>query len=138
MTGAADDQCCLEASPTGLHRGVSRDGASSRLVTWLLVSVLFVLCVLAAENRVDARHFTADELLRTKFPMRVSDDLDLDPCKSETVSSPSAERLFLGSRVLEPDERFYLETRAHLPLHEIESRNAKPWLEHVCVLSSAH
>lgn len=89
MTGA-DDQSSLEASsasgraPVGpLHRGVvSRDGASPHLVTWLLVSVLFVLCLLAAENRVDARHFTADELLRTKFPMRVSDDLDLDPCKS--------------------------------------------------------
>lgn len=54
-------------------------------MTWLLVLVLFVLCLLAAENRVDARHFTADELLRTKFPMRVSDDLDLDPCKSELV-----------------------------------------------------
>ncbi|KAL3225430.1 hypothetical protein MRX96_025857 [Rhipicephalus microplus] len=85
MTGAADDQCCVETSPTGLHHGVSRDGASSRFVPWLLVSVLFVLCVLTAENRVDARHFTADELLRTKFPMRVSDDLDLDPCKSGDI-----------------------------------------------------
>ncbi|XP_077507273.1 protein tolkin-like isoform X3 [Amblyomma americanum] len=65
--------------------------AAPHLATWLLVSVL---CVWAAENRADARHFTADELLRTKFPMRVSDDLDLDPCKSgaEKEKKPTTSR----------------------------------------------
>ncbi|XP_075542431.1 tolloid-like protein 1 tolkin [Dermacentor variabilis] len=132
MTGAVD-QCCLEASSaTGrapirpLHRGVvSRDGASPHLVTWLLVSVLFVLCLLAAENRVDARHFTADELLRTKFPMRVSDDLDLDPCKSELVMGDIAmsretyrrrsrqAKLGVGFNITDRGPRFRSKRRRH-------------------------
>lgn len=47
-----------------------------------LLLVVFVIGCFVADSRAHAKHFTADELQRTKFPSRVSDDLDLDPCKS--------------------------------------------------------
>jgi hypothetical protein len=33
------------------------------------------------ENQPRAMRFTIEELLHTRFPSRVSDDIDLDPCK---------------------------------------------------------
>lgn len=48
-----------------------------------LVLVVFALgWFVASDSVVEAKHYTVEELQRTKFPNRVSDDLDLDPCKS--------------------------------------------------------
>lgn len=33
-------------------------------------------------NAKSRRIFTADELVHTRFPSRISDDIDMDPCKS--------------------------------------------------------
>lgn len=44
------------------------------------------LSVPSGRNVTEGQHkrtmrFTADELLSTRFPSRISDDIDIDPCK---------------------------------------------------------
>lgn len=36
----------------------------------------------ARHNVKQRRIYTADELLHTRFPSQISDDIDMDPCKS--------------------------------------------------------
>jgi hypothetical protein len=64
--------------------------AFSKALLWLAV-VAFIAPVEAAPpssgNTVTDRHpqrtvrFTIDELVNSRFPSRISDDIDLDPCK---------------------------------------------------------
>jgi len=64
--------------------------ATSKAVLCLWVAALFIstgVVSISSGNNVSARHqqrakkFTIEELLHTKFPSRISDDIDLDPCK---------------------------------------------------------
>jgi hypothetical protein len=64
--------------------------ATSKAVLCLWVAALFIstgAVSLSSGNKVSDRHqqravrFTIEELLHTKFPSRISDDIDLDPCK---------------------------------------------------------
>jgi hypothetical protein len=64
--------------------------ATSKAVLCLWVAALFistgVVSISSGRNVSDIHHkraarFTIEELLHTKFPSRISDDIDLDPCK---------------------------------------------------------
>jgi hypothetical protein len=64
--------------------------ASSRALLWLTVVAFIVPARTASTssgNNVTEMHpqravrFTIDELINTRFPSRISDDIDLDPCK---------------------------------------------------------
>jgi len=64
--------------------------ATSKSVLCLWVAALFIsmgaVSVTSGSNVSDghqqrAVRFTVEELLHTKFPSRISDDIDLDPCK---------------------------------------------------------
>jgi len=64
--------------------------ATSKAVLSLWVAALFIstgVMSISSGSNVSDRHqqravrFTIEELLHTKFPSRISDDIDLDPCK---------------------------------------------------------
>ena len=64
--------------------------ATSKAVLCLWVAALFIstgVVSISSGNNVSDRHqqhamrFTIEELLHTKFSSRISDDIDLDPCK---------------------------------------------------------
>jgi hypothetical protein len=64
--------------------------ATSKAVVCLWVAALFIsteAVSISSGSNVSDRHqqravrFTIEELLHTKFPSRISDDIDLDPCK---------------------------------------------------------
>ena len=64
--------------------------ATSKAVLCLWVAALFIstgAVSISSGSNVSDRHqqpamrFTIEELLHTKFPSRISDDIDLDPCK---------------------------------------------------------
>jgi hypothetical protein len=64
--------------------------ASSKALLWLAVLAIIVSAEAASTssgNNVTERHpqravrFTIDELVNSRFPSRISDDIDLDPCK---------------------------------------------------------
>lgn len=54
---------------------------------WLVTVILGVSAVDHSRDRVTRKHeqqskFSTDDLLRKKFPTKVSGDVDSDPCKS--------------------------------------------------------
>jgi hypothetical protein len=64
--------------------------ASSKALMWLAMVAVIVpaeAASVSSGNNVTERHpqravrFTIDELLNSRFPSRISDDIDLDPCK---------------------------------------------------------
>jgi hypothetical protein len=64
--------------------------ASSKALLWLAVFAIIIpaeaASISSGENATErhpqgAVRFTIDELLNSRFPSRISDDIDLDPCK---------------------------------------------------------
>lgn len=78
-----------------LRKTSSSASVGSPLACWALLwfgvaSVVIIpagsMSVSTGRNVTEGSHrramrFTADELLNTQFPSRISDDIDLDPCK---------------------------------------------------------
>jgi hypothetical protein len=81
------------------------DSAALAVLRLLLAATLTIpagaMSTFSGRNVTEGQHqravrFTADELLNTRFPSRISDDIDLDPCKGGKLSASSSLKIING------------------------------------------
>ncbi|XP_058813843.1 protein tolkin-like [Topomyia yanbarensis] len=66
------------------HVGLKKRGASVFLLLCSIINICPSISLEINDTLITRKHkqFTMDELLSTKFPNKISNDIDMDPCKS--------------------------------------------------------